>query len=178
MNLAGGIAAALFHRSQTGEASEVDVSLLSSAWWATGQVLDTYVESGQQMRISIPQAGGSAWSPFLGHYRTSDGRTVSLFILVPGPYIRDTFTHLGIPEMADDPRFADGQALMANSTAAGEIIAEAFARQSFDYWRQQLKSMKGQWAAVQSLLDLGTDEQALANDMFLRSRADRRPGYA
>ena len=166
MNLAGGIAAALFHRSQTGEAIEVDVSLLSSAWWITGQVLDTYVESGQQMRVSIPQAGGSAYSPFLGHYRTSDDRIISLFILVPGPYIRDTFTHLGIPEMAEDPRFSDAKALMANSAAAGEIIAEAFSRQSFDYWRQHLKTMKGQWAAVQSLIDLGSDEQALANDMF------------
>jgi crotonobetainyl-CoA:carnitine CoA-transferase CaiB-like acyl-CoA transferase len=166
MNLAGGIAGALFHRTQTGEALEVDVSLLSSAWWATGQVLDTYVESGQQLRVGIPQAGGSAWSPFLGHYRTRDDRIISLFILVPGPYIRDTFAHLGIPEMADDPRFADGKALMANSAAAGEIIAEAFARQTFDYWRQHLKTMKGQWAAVQSLVDLGHDEQALANDMF------------
>jgi crotonobetainyl-CoA:carnitine CoA-transferase CaiB-like acyl-CoA transferase len=166
MNLAGGIAAALFHRSQTGATSEVDVSLLSSAWWACGQMLDTYVETGQQMRVSIPQAGSSAYSPFVGHYRTSDGRTISLFILVPGPYIRDTFTHLGIPEIADDVRFSEAKALLANCAAAGEIIAAAFARQTFDYWRQHLKSMKGQWAATQSLIDLGSDEQALANDMF------------
>jgi hypothetical protein len=25
----------------------------------------------------------------------------------PGPFMRDTFEHLGIPSMADDPRFAD-----------------------------------------------------------------------
>ncbi len=166
MNLAGGIAGALFHRTQTGEALEVDVSLLSSAWWITGQVLDTYVESGQQMRVSIPEAGGSAYSPFVGNYRTSDNRVISLFILVPGPYIRDTFAHLGIPELADDPRFSEAKALMANSLIAGEAIAKAFAGQTFDYWRQHLKTMKGQWAAAQSLLDLGKDEQALANDMF------------
>jgi crotonobetainyl-CoA:carnitine CoA-transferase CaiB-like acyl-CoA transferase len=175
MNLAGGIAAALFHRSQTGEASEVDVSLLSTAWWITGQVLNTYVETGEQLRVGVPQTGASPYSPFLGHYRTSDGRVISLFILVPDPYIRDTFMHLGIEHLADDPRFRDGKSLMANSAAAGELIAEAFAAKPFDYWRHHLKTMRGQWAAVQSLLDLGRDEQALANDMFFEvERIDGR----
>jgi crotonobetainyl-CoA:carnitine CoA-transferase CaiB-like acyl-CoA transferase len=37
MNIAGGISAALFHRERTGEATEIDVSLLSTAWWAGAQ---------------------------------------------------------------------------------------------------------------------------------------------
>ena len=45
-------------------------------------------------------------------FYTSDGGTINLCILTPGPCIRDTFTHLGIPEAADDPRFADAQSLM------------------------------------------------------------------
>jgi crotonobetainyl-CoA:carnitine CoA-transferase CaiB-like acyl-CoA transferase len=46
------------------------------------------------------------------------------------------------------------------------LVAGAFAAQTFDYWREHLKTMKGQWAAVQTLLDLGEDEQAIANDAF------------
>jgi crotonobetainyl-CoA:carnitine CoA-transferase CaiB-like acyl-CoA transferase len=38
MNIAGGIAAALLHRERTGEALEVDVSLLSTSWWACGSL--------------------------------------------------------------------------------------------------------------------------------------------
>jgi crotonobetainyl-CoA:carnitine CoA-transferase CaiB-like acyl-CoA transferase len=167
MNLAGGIAAALFHRRQTGEATEVDVSLLSTAWWVSGQVLDTYVESGQQMRIGVPQAGGSAYSPFLGHYKTSDGRVISLFILVPDHYIADTFEHLGLAHFIDDRRFADGRSLMANSAAASELITHAIAAKPFSFWQERLKTMRGQWAAVQSLVELGSDPQALANDMFI-----------
>jgi crotonobetainyl-CoA:carnitine CoA-transferase CaiB-like acyl-CoA transferase len=166
MSLAGGIAAALFQRDRTGEPSEVDVSLLSTAWWISGQVLDTYVETGEQLRIGVPQVGASQFSPFMGNYRTSDGRIISLFIMVPDPYIRDTFEHLGLAHLADDPRFADGRSLMANAAAAGEFIQAAFAARPFDYWRGHLKTMQGQWAAVQTLLDLGRDEQALANDMF------------
>ena len=166
MSLAGGIAAALFQRDRTGEPSEVDVSLLSTAWWISGQVLDTYVETGEQLRIGVPQVGASQFSPFMGNYRTSDGRIISLFIMVPDPYIRDTFEHLGLAHLADDPRFADGRSLMANAATAGEFIQAAFAARPFDYWRGHLKTMQGQWAAVQTLLDLGRDEQALANDMF------------
>ncbi|MDE8653463.1 CaiB/BaiF CoA transferase family protein [Novosphingobium album (ex Liu et al. 2023)] len=167
MYLAGGIAAALFHRSQTGEPSEVDVSLLNSAMWMSGMVVAPYLHTGKQMRVGIPRPGGALVNPFLGHFQTADNRVISLFILVPGPCIRDTFTHLGVPEAADDPRFADALALMENSAAASQIIAAAFAARPFAYWREHLKTMKGQWAAVQSLLDLGQDPQAIANDAFI-----------
>jgi crotonobetainyl-CoA:carnitine CoA-transferase CaiB-like acyl-CoA transferase len=167
MYLAGGIAGALYNREKTGEPSEVDVSLFNSAMWMSGQVLGTYLETGKMMRVGTPAAGGAAVNPFLGHFRTSDGRVISLFIMVPDPYIRDTFQHLGIPEAADDPRFASALSLMENSAAASGLIVEAFARHDFAYWRERLKTMKGQWAAVQTLLDLGDDEQAIANDTFI-----------
>ena len=166
MNIAGGIAAALFHRAQTGEASEVDVSLMSTAWWAAGAAVDQCAETGKPMRAAMPFSGGMPVNPFLGNYRTSDGGTINLCILTPGRLIRDTFTHLGIAELADDPRFADAHALIQNSAAASDLIAAAFSKQPFDYWRRHLKTLKGQWAPAQNFVDLGSDEQALANDMF------------
>jgi crotonobetainyl-CoA:carnitine CoA-transferase CaiB-like acyl-CoA transferase len=171
MHLAGGIAAALFHRAQTGEATEVDVSLLNSAMWMSGMVVAPYLHGGAMMRVGVPKTGGAAVNPFLGHFKTSDGRVISLFIMVPDPYIRDTFEHLGVPEAADDLRFADAKALMENSAAASEIIERAFAVHPYDYWREHLKTMRGQWAAVQTLLDLGDDEQANANDAFIEVEA-------
>ena len=176
MNIAGGIAAALFHRSQTGEAIELDVSLLSTAWWAAGTAVDLFIERGEVMRNRMPTSGGGPGNPFSGNYRTSDGGTINLCILTPGPCIRDTFTHLGIPEAADDPRFADAAALMKNWKEASDLMVAAFAKQPFAYWRQHLKTLKGQWAPIQSLLDLATDEQALANDMLFEvETGDGRP---
>jgi len=166
MNIAGGISAALFHRQRTGEAIELDVSLLSTAWWASGTGIDLFIETGKVMRNRMPSSGGNPGNPFSGNYRTSDGGTINLCILTPGPHIRNTFAHLGIPEAADDPRFSEVKALMENWQPAGELIAAAFAKQPFAYWRQHLKTLSGQWAPVQSLLDLSTDEQALANDML------------
>jgi crotonobetainyl-CoA:carnitine CoA-transferase CaiB-like acyl-CoA transferase len=171
MNIAGGISAALFHRLRTGEAIELDVSLLSTAWWAAGTSVDQSIESGKVMRNRMPTSGGNPGNPFGGNYRTSDGGTINLCILTPGPYIRDTFTHLGLPEAADDPRFADAKSLMANWEPASELIAAAFAKQPFAYWREHLKTLKGQWAPIQSLLDLASDQQALANDMLFEVEA-------
>lgn len=166
MNLAGGIAGALFHRERTGEPSEVDVSLLSSAMWMSGAVIAPYLHGGAMTRIGLPKVGGAPVNPFMGHFQTSDGRIISLFILVPDPLIRDTFEHLGLTAAANDPRYANSAGLRAHSAEISDLVAHAFASQSFDYWREHLKTMKGQWAAAQTFLDLGEDEQALANDAF------------
>ncbi|CAN7420376.1 CaiB/BaiF CoA-transferase family protein [Phenylobacterium sp. LjRoot219] len=166
MNIVGGVAAALFHRAQTGEALELDVSLLSTAWWAAAASVNAIALTGQTFPAPSPKTGGAPGNPFMGQFKTADGRLISLFIMQPGPFIRDTFEHLGIGHLADDPRFADAHALMENWEAANAAMVAAFAAESFDYWRGRLKTMSGQWAAVQSLLDLVGDEQALANDMF------------
>jgi len=91
---------------------------------------------------------------------------IVLNMVTPGPYIRDTFQHLGIPEYAADPRFLTAEALMKNWESASALIRDAVARQPFDYWRKHLRTLQGQWAPVQSMRDLASDEQALANDML------------
>jgi crotonobetainyl-CoA:carnitine CoA-transferase CaiB-like acyl-CoA transferase len=166
MFIAGGISAALLHRERTGEALELDVSLLSTAWWAAGASITQGMETGEVMRTTMPGSLAPSVNPFMGNYLTSDGGTINLCIISPTGLIRDTFEHLGIPEAADDPRFSDVLPLIQNADAAAELIAKAFAGKPFAYWRQHLKTMKGQWAPFQSLIDLADDEQAIANDMI------------
>jgi crotonobetainyl-CoA:carnitine CoA-transferase CaiB-like acyl-CoA transferase len=119
----------------------------------------------------MPASGSSGGNPFMGNFRTSDGGTINFCILTPGTYIRDTFVHLGLPEAADDPRFADSNALFENWAAASALVVQAIGAKPFAYWREHLKTMRGQWAPVQSLLDLSTDAQALANDMLFEVEA-------
>jgi len=171
MNIAGGISAALFHRERTGEAVELDVSLLSTAWWAAATSVDLGMEQGQIPRNRMPSSGGNPGNPFTGNYTTSDGGTINLCILTPGPHIRNTFEHLGMPDAADDPRFASAESLMENWRDASELIAGAIGARPFEYWRQHLKGLTGQWAPIQSLIDLASDEQALANDMVFEVEA-------
>jgi crotonobetainyl-CoA:carnitine CoA-transferase CaiB-like acyl-CoA transferase len=171
MNIAGGISAALFHRQRTGKTVELDVSLMSTGWWAAGSGIAQAMETGIVPRTRMPVGGGSPGNPFMGNFTTSDGGTLNFCILTPGPVIRDTFEHLGIPEAADDPRFSTVQALMTNWADASALVVQAIAKKPFAYWLKHLKTMKGQWAPFQTLLDLASDQQALANDMIVEVEA-------
>ncbi|MEY2944019.1 MAG: hypothetical protein RLY97_2033 [Pseudomonadota bacterium] len=167
MFIAGGISAALLHRERTGEATELDVSLLSSAWWASGAVITQLMETGIQTRNAMPISGGSARNPFMGNFRTSDGGTINFCMVSPTGLIEDTFSMVGAPEAAKDPRFADPLLLIENAGAASDILVKAFAQKPFAYWREHLKSMKGQWAPIQNFEDLLTDQATLDNDMII-----------
>jgi crotonobetainyl-CoA:carnitine CoA-transferase CaiB-like acyl-CoA transferase len=167
MFIAGGISAALLHRERTGEATEMDVSLLSTAWWSCGLSIDQALETGISTRALMPNSGSMPGNPLVGNFLTSDGGTINLCTLTPGPYYHSLFEHIGKPELADDPRFSDVKGLMTNWKPMSDIIAEVMASKPFSYWRQHLKTYTGQWAAAQSLLELTSDEQALANDMLI-----------
>lgn len=177
MFIAGGISAALYHRERTGEASEVDVSLLSSGVWAAACGIDVAIEHGQALfQNRMPQSGSGGANPFVGVYRTSDGRAINLTVLQPGPYLRDTFEHLGLAGLAEDPRFATDLALLSNVEACSQHLVEAFARQPFSYWVEHLKTMKGQWAPYQTILEVASDPQVLANDMIFDVEAPDASG--
>jgi crotonobetainyl-CoA:carnitine CoA-transferase CaiB-like acyl-CoA transferase len=171
MNVVAGIAGALFHRRQCGQALEVDVSLLSTAWWSAGIAVNQASMTGKAPKNRMPRSGGAPGNPFIGNFKTSDGQTIALFMMQPGPYIRTLFEHLGLPQLVDDPRFADAHAIMQNWQDASAIMVEAFASRDFFYWRHHLKTFSGQWAPVQSFIDFVQDEQALANGMLAEVEA-------
>jgi crotonobetainyl-CoA:carnitine CoA-transferase CaiB-like acyl-CoA transferase len=166
MNIAGGIAAALLHRERTGEAIEVDVSLLSTSWWACGSAIDMGLESGKAPRAQLPMSGSAPNNPFLGNYTAADGGIINLCTLTPGPYAKSLYDHLGLSDLMNDSASNTAEAIMANWQPISARIAAAIAAKPFAYWRDHLKTYSGQWAPVQSLLDLAADEQALANDMI------------
>jgi crotonobetainyl-CoA:carnitine CoA-transferase CaiB-like acyl-CoA transferase len=172
MFIAGGISAALFHRAQTGEATDLDVSLMSSAWWACGAALAQGMEKGVVMRNTMPKSGGAPINPLLGNFRTSDGGTIMLCMVTPGEFVKDTFRHLGLDAAAEDPRFQDLKGLIAHADEVSDLIVGAIGAKPFAYWREHLRTMRGQWAPIQSLLDLTRDEQALANDMVVEVEMD------
>jgi crotonobetainyl-CoA:carnitine CoA-transferase CaiB-like acyl-CoA transferase len=172
MNIAGGIAAALLHRERTGEATEVDVSLLSSGVWATACSIDVCMEmKTDPFANALPGSTAVRTNPFVAVFKTSDGANLNLSILSPGPLIADTFAHLDIPEAAKDPRFSTIKALRENTVAAYLLVKEAIAARPMAYWLKRLKTMRGQWAVYQSPLDVASDEQVLANDLIFEVEA-------
>ena len=164
MTIAGGIAAALFARAQTGEPSVVDVSLMSVGAWAMALATSIAMMTGQVM---APQPLAAPMNlpvnPTMGSFRTSDGRWINFMMLQPGRYFADVCKHLGLEHLLDDERFSTAEKLMANANEVGQHLADAIARKPFAYWVDHLQTMEGQWEPVQDPLELASDAQVEAN---------------
>lgn len=164
MNIAGGIAAALFARANTGEPSIVDVSLLASGAWANALAIDLAINGGPLMTGRDPSEGpASPGNPLTGMYKTSDGRTVNLCMLQPGKYWADFCRHIDREELIDDERFATAKDLMTNWKPASELVAAAMAERTLAEWTKRFETLEGQWGPVQNALEVGNDPQLRAN---------------
>lgn len=162
MTLAGGIAAALFHRERTGIAQVVDVSLLGTAMWVMSpDVVASKLINQPQLpigpRISRP-------NPAVNNYRTKDGRWLILVHLQADRYWPDLCRRLGRPDLATDPRFADMVARAKNSTVCIAELDAVFATRTLEDWRHALAGMEGPWAVMQTPRELHDDPQVAANE--------------
>ena len=58
-----------------------------------------------------------------------------------------------------------------STKAAADIIAEEIAKRPFAEWRETFATLEGQWAPIQSPLELASDRQVIANG-YLRPVID------
>jgi crotonobetainyl-CoA:carnitine CoA-transferase CaiB-like acyl-CoA transferase len=161
MAIAGGIAAALFHRERTGEAAVVDVSLLATGMWAMGQAIGLSAVTGE--RWSGLPAGASSGNPLVRNYRTKDGRWLALNCLQAGKYWVPLCDSIGRPELASDPRFLDHGSIMAHHREIAEILDETFIQRTIGDWRVALDGFVGQWTVAQDTFEILQDVQTIAN---------------
>ena len=168
MTIAGGIAGALFARERTGETSVVDVSLMSVGTWMMGLSVNNAMLMETEMQPG-PMAGpaNAPVNPTIGMFKTSDGRYINFTMLQPGRYFADVCKHMGLEELLEDERFQTAEGLMANANEAGKAVAAKFAEKPYAYWLEHLKTMEGQWAPVQSPLELASDPQMEPNGYIL-----------
>jgi len=161
ITLAGGLCAALFHRERTGEPSIVDSSLLAQAMWSIApsiSVADLFDMDG------IPGAPpGLAMNPLVNRYKTRDDRYIQLVFLQPDRYWAGFCTRIGLPELAEDPRFVPSSNLIANADAACALVGAAIASQELEYWRKALEDEPGVWAALATPKETLNDPQVKPN---------------
>ncbi len=161
MSLAGGLAAALYHREKTGEALTVDISLIGAGVWAMQAYLIGCNLSGQR---ELPHMDRTrAFNPIWNEYRTSDGEFIALAMFQGDRYWAGFCDVIGRPELKEDSRFVDMAAREENREECIKILDEEFASRTYAEWEALLKQQKGQWTRVQVASDLNTDPQVLAN---------------
>jgi len=159
--LAGGICAALVQRAITGVAPVVDASLLGTAVWFNHQPI-TGASPG--LPAAAFSAGDMARAASMSHYKTKDGRFISLvFVNDPDDWWADLCRVIGRPEMATDPKFATRAARAANAAQSVAILSEIFGAMTFDEAKQMMRPAIGAWAPVQSPREIHDDPQVIAN---------------
>jgi crotonobetainyl-CoA:carnitine CoA-transferase CaiB-like acyl-CoA transferase len=161
MTIAGGIAAALYRKAMTGQGSTVDVSLLGLATWNLSPDMAVSQLHGGS---AVPKYGhADAPNPLVGAYRTKDERYVQLMMLQPDRYYAEAMRVIGLPELIDDPRFADPTCRHENRVALIALLDSAFARRTLSEWRVVLAELSGAWAVVQTPQEVCEDPAVTAN---------------
>jgi crotonobetainyl-CoA:carnitine CoA-transferase CaiB-like acyl-CoA transferase len=169
LTIAGGIAAALLRRERTGTASIVDVSLLNMGMWSLApditmaKVLEN-VDVPAFNRDSLP-------NPLVGTFPTKDGRFIIIVLLQADRYWPDLCAHLERPDLLEDPRFKDGAARYEHREECIRVLREVFRTRTYDEWCEQLQTLEGVWAPLQTPLELHDDPQAIANGYLERITA-------
>ena len=161
LGVAGAIAAALVKRERTGEGSVVDVSLLATAMW---QISPLVVASKLFGMSSLPRGDRRmSPNPGVGVYRTKDDRFISLILLQSDKHWDDFAARLERPVLAEDERFNHSSARAQNGPDCIDIIDEAFAERTLDEWKERLETFDGVWTPFQTLDEIYTDPQVIAN---------------
>lgn len=164
MTIAGGISAALFARSQTGEGSIVDVSLLGVGTWANGLAVDLSLMSGAPWRMQQVSGSRSApTNPLSGNFRTSDGYWIVLHLNALWRWWKDFWQHLGRPDVLEMECYSTREKVIADSAAVARIVADEIAAKPLAHWRESFHGMAGPWAPMQDSVAVGQDPQVRAN---------------
>jgi crotonobetainyl-CoA:carnitine CoA-transferase CaiB-like acyl-CoA transferase len=102
-------------------------------------------------------------NPLANVYRTSDGRFISLFMVVSDRYWEGFCHAVGRSDLIVDERFSDSENRRLNSEACVEALDGLFAERTLEEWKTALSAQDGQWDVVQLPGETLTDLQAWEN---------------
>ena len=164
MTLAGGIAAALLARAQSGVGQMVTTSLLRVGvfvlGWDTSATLRLGIPATPMTRTSTP-------NPVIDCYRAGDGRWFWLLGLQGQRHWPDLIRAVDRPEWLADERFATMRARRDNCPELVRLLDEIFATRPLTAWAEIFDRVGMWWAPVQTTEDVVRDPQAIAAGAFV-----------
>jgi crotonobetainyl-CoA:carnitine CoA-transferase CaiB-like acyl-CoA transferase len=164
MTLAGGIAAALLARMQSGVGQMVTTSLLRVGIFVLGW------DMSATLRLGIPATPFTRTTtpnPVIDSYRAGDGRWFWLLGLQGQRHWPDLLRAVERPEWLDDPRFATMRGRRENCPELVALLDEIFATRSLAEWGEIFDRVGMWWAPVQTTEEVVRDPQAIAAGAFV-----------
>jgi crotonobetainyl-CoA:carnitine CoA-transferase CaiB-like acyl-CoA transferase len=157
--IAGGIAAALYHREKTGEATTVDVSLLGTAVW----LMAPDILGAMVLGKDLPHSDRSrAPNPLMNTYLCQDGKWLMLMMLTPQRHWGEFCEAIERPDLLEEyplMKWIDEQVRFQ----LVEVLNQHFAKRSRSEWIERLLQFDTIHAPVQTPTELRSDPQVIAN---------------
>jgi crotonobetainyl-CoA:carnitine CoA-transferase CaiB-like acyl-CoA transferase len=162
MSVYGAIVTALYRRERTGKGANVGTSLLAAGVWAAGTFVAGALAGGRSYGLHNPTA---PTNPLINPYRSSDGRW---FMLVASPpHWPGLAKAVGLPELLDDPRFADPRSIAEHSAELTELLDATFGSHPLAHWEDVLERARITSALIQTPEEVAHDPQLRPNDIVV-----------
>jgi crotonobetainyl-CoA:carnitine CoA-transferase CaiB-like acyl-CoA transferase len=156
-----GILSALISRQCTGQGCRVETSLFeTSAWWLNYHITG-YLGTG------VTPTRQDTGTPFIAPYEVFLAADEGLIVGVANDNLFRSFTEvLGIPELADDDRFATNPMRVKNRVELRRRITEKFLTRSAAEWEGLFKDRSIPCSRIRTIAELVQDEQFNALTML------------
>ncbi|MDR2530264.1 MAG: CoA transferase [Oscillospiraceae bacterium] len=165
MFLAAGVCAALFNAARTGKGEKVSCSLLASAIFTQGTLLQT----AQYEMLKYPMLKRNSPNPFNCCYQTKDGRWIqqSMPVFAMFPKFAEA---MELTALLEDERFKSESAIASggHGPALYDAISAAYAKFTVAEVSERLTKADIPFALAQVWSEVLQDEQAWADDVFTK----------
>lgn len=165
LSLLGGIMAALYIRERTGIGQKVEVSLYNTAVWVLGLDIAGCLITGKE---ALRPQRKTMSNPIRNLYPTKDNRWIMLGMTNAQHYWPEFCKAIERPDLENHPKFATFDDRQKNSAELVKIIEEIFIARTYQQWAEKLKKYKLIWSPVTTPIEVVNDEQAIANDFFVK----------
>lgn len=156
MYTVSGILTALIHREKTGEGQYIDTSLFDTQLaYLANQGMNFLVGGKSPTRLGNQHPNIVPYSTF----PTKSGQYIVVTVGNDGQY-RALCQLLGVPHLAEDPRFATNANRVANRTELYELLNAEFVKESRDFWLSLLNRSSIPHSPVNSIGEAFEDPQA------------------
>ncbi len=163
MLIAGGIATALFARSQNGMGQEVCFSLYHTGVWA----LNTDIEQALFSGTEIPNHSREApRNPLWNVYQMKDGYWLQLVMVQSDRFWSRFCKAMEIEHLEHDPKYENSLERETNAESLTSIITNIFKTRNLAEWEGIFDENELVYGRVQTVTDVINDPQAWENDFF------------
>ena len=157
------ILAALHEREGTGAGQHIDTSMLDCQVTLMENAFSRYFATGEEPgRLGSRQPAAAPFQAF----ETDDGHIVVALLTDDAAAWTRFCNAVGLPMLADDPRFADNRLRTANHGDLEPPLAERFRTQTTDAWLERLQDAGIPCAPVNTVSQVAADPQVAHRGMI------------